>query len=306
MAERAFLALADTAAGRLLIEQAFGAKLEVEDFESLAPSRQFLKDLRMSFKGDPAEFTGVRRSISRSRAQANKRAAERRLAVFVRNREMARPIMVQQAPPQRRKISLTEAIMEPQVGLAGAVDPSDFISASREIKEFQRKTSTQGTLGGAGVIHAMWYTWNLPPEHALLIERVRCWVQGDWTTSKNMILGIRWGRPTTPVGKGAQPHPSPGVRRTAGYIGTGGGGTLPEIHNVYESCDLSFIWPGSNMNNISDPFIKEIDLKPNYTIARSYTLFYAGSSLSGGRPHVKFFGRVVRTNTALIRQGVLA
>lgn len=287
MGERAFLRLAQTAAGRLIIEHVFGGRLDREDFESLSASRQFLKDIRrMSRQGVPSRRTIVHRHGDRlfheetSFERARREGTDRRQAARVRALDQARS--------QVGIMAMMGA--EPEQAMEGALNPVDrqLALSGHNIQTYADDHDTVVT--NVSVARGSWVQLNLAKHQAMLVQRVRIVLPGHEETE--VAVGLRWGRPAGAVGTGAPGHASPGVQFDFPEAHDGLG-VATSTHQVHAISDVSFEW---NDIQRADPSTHSIDFRPNFVLIRSYCVVVGGTGGIGVAPHINLFGKIVNLN----------
>ena len=260
--------LTKTALGRAVLESLFGGKLDLDDFESLAPSRQFLKEIKEAkdmsfFRGDPALFIGREKRITKEGAKAERASAARRLQAFKSRRLSAllKAAMEKQGPPKRVKAENVAQVLNqegaPQFLLA-AVAANEVAENPQEVTIKEQGTVRNYT---ADTIIGEWTQLNLSKEQALVVQRIRVGCIHNSLTD-HILIGIRWGRP--------------GGALTQGHLSSGKtfeiADQIAPQQWMFTHCDYVFAWALHYAAAVDSTF-QEIDLKPNFAVCRSYTVY---------------------------------
>jgi len=280
MVDAALKALEQTASGRAFLESLFGGKLDVEDFESLAASRQFLREIRKAMPHRSRQGVPSRRTIihvhgerlhrhESGRERAHRLGTDRRNAAF------------QAARKRRIKAeNMAQVLSEegaPQLLLA-SVAANEIAEEPQEVTIRDDGSSEQYT---GGQITGEWHTLSLSKEQALVVQRIRIGMVHT-SLSNHSLIGIKWGRPGGALTQG---HASPGLRTTVATPAN------PQQW-MFEHSDYVFAW-ATQYGGAPDPTFQEIDLKPNFAVCRSYTVYVFTATTDNLNWNVRLYSQVV-------------
>lgn len=177
---------------------------------------------------------------------------------------------------------------EPEMAMEGAMDITDrqLALAGHGVQTYAEDHDTLVT--NTQVARGTWVQLNLAKHQALLVQRVRVTLPDHATGT--MALGLRWGRPASAIGTGAPGHVSPGVQFDfpEASLGLDSGSSAHQVHAL---SNLSFEW-----RSTYEVLTREVDLKPNFILIRSYCVVVGGGGGIGMAPHINLFGKIVSLN----------